>query len=488
MGKVIGRSREREIFRGIINSEKPELVVMYGRRRIGKTFLIDQEVTNNLVFKISGLHHGNQKDQLENFTHQLSRFSKLTEATIPSSWLAAFNSLELYLNSLRKSKKKKVLFFDEFPWMATRKSRFLIAFENFWNTYASQRDDLAIIICGSAASWMIEKVVKNKGGLHNRITQLIRLTPFNLCEVELFLKSRNIKLNRYDIVKLYMVTGGVPFYLNGIKRGRSVPQIIDDLCFHKNGLLHREFDELFSSLFEHEKRHIQIVKSLSNVRKGLTRNDLLDQIEMSSGGGFTRTLNELVESGFITNYHPYNQRSKQTLYRLTDFFTMFYMKYMYKSKSIGPGTWMKKSRGQSYQSWSGFTFETVCLEHIPQIKNGLGLQVIYTEASSWKSKGKKTDGAQIDLLIDRDDNVINICEIKFSKSIFTIDKKYASQLRNKIEVFRSSTKTKKNLYLTIITIMGLQENEYTLELVQNELTIDALFLSIPNQIKGTWVR
>jgi len=473
---LVGRTRERVLLSEATSSDKAELIAIYGRRRIGKTYLIDQVFKDEIVFKISGLHHGNQRDQLENFSIKLSQ---VTKRPIPklTSWLEAFANLELHLSSIRKSKKRKVLFFDEFPWMATRRSRFLTAFENFWNTYASQRKDLLVVICGSAASWMIEKVVKSKGGLHNRVTRKIRMLPFNLYETELLLKAKGVKLGRYDILQLYMVTGGVPFYLNEVRKGRSVAQIIDELCFDKEGLLHGEFDELYSSLFEHEERHIKIVQLLSNTRAGLTRSTLLAVSGLSSGGGFSRTLDELIESGFVTKYLPFEHRSKQTLYRLTDFFTVFYMKYMHNSRSSGGGTWQKKRTQQSYVSWAGFSFESICLEHIQQIKTALGLTVVYTDAASWKSKKTEDQGAQIDLLIDRDDNIINICEMKFANDLYLIDKSYAAQLRNKVSVFQASTKTKKNIHLVMLTTYGLKENEYALELVQNQLLMDDLFVN-----------
>lgn len=479
--KIIGRVQEVEVLKSILSSDRPELVAVYGRRRIGKTYLIERVLGDQMVFSMSGLHGGNQVDQLENFTQCLSQAYESSMALLPpTSWLQAFAMLEAFLDKKRRSKKKKVIFIDEFPWIATRRSKFLMAFENFYNSYVTKRDDIAIVICGSSASWMIEKVVKNKGGLHNRLTKRIRLTPFSLGEVELFLQAQGIKLSRYDIIQLYMVTGGVPFYLKTLQKGQSVTQMIDELCFNPLGILHNEFDELFSSLFEHEERHIHIVTLLSDVRKGLTRKDILSKSNLKSGGGFTRTIDELIESGFVTKYLPYGQQAKQALYRLTDFYSVFYMKFIHRSRSKGPGTWLKKSRGQSWKSWSGFTFESVCIEHLQQIKKALGLSVIYTEESSWVSKrsdNRDQSGTQIDLLIDRDDRIIHVCEIKYAKAPYLIDKAYAAQLRQKLETFKAETKTTKSLYLTMVTTYGIKQNEYALELVQNEVTMDALFAS-----------
>lgn len=470
---LIGRKSEIVILESALQSKKSELIAVYGRRRVGKTFLIREVFKTQIQFELSGLHNRKLSDQLENFSIELS--SKLKNSkniTKPVSWLEAFKLLAEYIDKSR-SKKKKVIFIDEFPWLVTPKSKFLMAFENFWNSYAAKRNDLVVVICGSAASYMVQKIINNKGGLHHRITQTIRLLPFTLHETELFLKSKNIQFSRYDILQLYMAIGGIPYYLEFLRKGESIAQALDRLCFAKDGVLNNEFNLVFSSLFENHERHINIVTSLAAVRKGLTRSDLLQKSKITTGGTFTGTIQDLVESGFVAQFLPFGKTSKDTLYRLTDEYSMFFLKFI-SNRSNGAGTWKKLFNSKSYVAWAGFSFETVCLKHVEQIKTALGISAIYSNNASWIGKDS-TNGAQIDLLIDRDDNIINLCEMKFAHDTFTITKRYAGEIKNKVTTFKLNTKTKKNIFVTLITTYGLKENSYRLELVDNSLEMGCLF-------------
>ena len=477
MQKPTGRPHEIKRLRKLLRSKKPELLVLYGRRRIGKTFLIRSVYRKNILFEFSGLHQANMADQLENYILQFAQdlSTKILENP-PKTWLAAFKHLEQYLET-KKTKAKKVIFFDEFPWIATRRSKFLTAFEHFWNNYASRRNDLIVVICGSSASYMVEKIILNRGGLHNRITEKMRLLPFNLNETAQFLTKRGILYNQYDILQLYMSIGGVPHYLEQVEKGESVAQTIDRLCFTKDGFLVTEFNNIFASLFEHDHLHREIVTLLAKARKGYTRNEIIGTSKhFQSGGTFTKVLNELVESGFVTQYMPYKGTVKQSLYRLTDEYSQFYLKFIHGKKHGGQGTWLNYFTKQSYKSWCGFAFETLCLKHINQLKTALGIQKIYTEQGSWVQKGTDgLQGTQIDLLIDRADRVINLCEIKFSANEFTITKKYAEELQQKMNQFRTNTKTRKNIFLVLITTNGVKQNSYALQLVQSSITADVLF-------------
>lgn len=473
MNKLIGRLEEKEILLDALLSKKAEFIAVYGRRRIGKTFLVRTIYEKHLVFEYTGLNKGNHQDQLNHFSKSLTNITK-KEYNI-SSWFDAFDNLKEYLNLITKN-KKKVVFIDEFPWLDTPRSKFLMAFEAFWNEYASRKNDLIIVICGSAASYMVQKIVMNKGGLHNRLTQKIRLMPFNLKEVKEFLLNNNIKYSDYDILQIYMIMGGIPFYLEKLKKGESVTQSIDRLCFTKDGILRNEFNIVFSSLYSDSEKHTEIIKTLSGVRKGLNRNEISIKSKISTGGALTNTIQELIESGFVTQYLPFGKKSKDMLYRLTDEYTMFYLKFIHNSKAIGIGSWMQFSSNQSYKTWLGFSFEIVCLKHIEQIKKGLGISGVYTEQANWTEKNDK-NGIQIDLLIDRNDNIINICEMKYSLKEFTIDKKYAEEIKNKRNMFIEHTKSKKNINITMLTTYGIKENIYSKELIQNNLKINCLFNS-----------
>lgn len=479
--EIIGRYEEKALLDEITGSYTAELVAVYGRRRIGKTFLLRNYLKPLISFEYSGIHNVTTELQLEKFTNALSQqLNNQTPLPLPADWFAAF---ELMAGLLKKKlRKRTAVFLDEFPWMQTPKSNFLAAFENFWNTYAVNQPRLIVIICGSAAGWMIQNVIRNKGGLHNRITRKIILQPFTLAETELFLHSRKVNLNRYQVIQLYMAFGGIPHYLNEAKPGISAAQIIDKACFTKTGFLYNEFTDLYKSLFDDADRHLKVIRALSAKPAGLTRNQLIKTAKLQSGGSTTSLLEELSSAGFITPYIPHGKKTKDTIYKLTDAFSLFYLKFMEANRTGTKGTWLRLSDTATWKSWSGLAFETTCLKHLPAIKTALGIQGIYTQASIWRSKKNTGGGAQIDLVIDRRDNCINLCEIKFYENNFTIDKKYATSLRQKMQAFKQETKTRKQLFLTFISCMGLSHNENSLGLIDNQLTADDLF--IPFKYEG----
>jgi uncharacterized protein len=473
---LIGRVSEISVLQEALASPEAELIAVYGRRRVGKTYLIRTVYENDIVFEISGLNNLPMSDQLENFSSNLTTaFNLPVEIAIPKNWLQAFRQLRQLLEP-QLSSKKQVVFLDELPWFDTPKSGFLSAFDNFWNSWASKQRSLVVVICGSAASWMIQNIVRNKGGLHNRITRRIRLMPFNLHETELFLQNKYIHLDRYQIIQLFMITGGIPHYLKDIRRGESVVQAVDRLCFTNDGLLIDEFKSLYSALFENADKHISIVRTLAQNHAGLTRGEIIEICALSSGGGLTKLLDELLESGFISEFIPFNKTSKDAIYKLTDEYSLFYLKFIENSKAIGEGAWLDKSTSASWKSWSGLAFENICLKHTPQIKKALDIYGIYSEQSAWRYIAKgDAQGTQIDLLIDRRDNCINLCEIKFSITEFTIDKKYAEELAAKRRIFIAQTGTKKTVFITMLTTFGVNTNAHYLNNVQNQLTMGALF-------------
>ncbi|HEY5465363.1 MAG TPA: ATP-binding protein [Hanamia sp.] len=472
---IVGRVDEKALLQNILKSGEPELIAMYGRRRVGKTFLIRNVFEQQLVFEFSGIHNATLGQQLENFSQIMTAASKSLPLATPASWLQAFKMLERFLSPLIKS-QRTVMFFDEFPWIHTPRSGFMQAFENFWNTWASKQNNLIVVICGSAASWMIQKVINNRGGLHNRVTRKIRLLPFTIEETEVFLRKRKINLDRYQILQLYMVMGGIPHYLKEIRRGESSLQAIDRICFTKDGLLNGEFNNLYQSLFDGAGNHISVIRTLTKKRMGLTRKEIIKICKLTSGGGTTQLLEELSESGFITPYIPFDRTAKDSIYKLMDEYSLFYIKFIENTKSGGKGTWAKFSGLSSWKSWSGIAFESICMKHILQIKKAIGIESVYTETSTWRYRSQKDEqGAQIDLLIDRQDMCINICEIKFSISEYVINKKYAKELESKIKVFRDNTQTRKTLFLTMVTTYGIKNAGNYTGFIQNEITMDQLF-------------
>jgi len=475
--ELLGREEEQKIFKHHLRSSESKLIVIYGRRRVGKTFLIRKYFADKILFEVSGLYQGEMEDQLSHFNNTLAKHGYY-EASVskPSSWMAAFDRLGLFIDSI-KHKRKKVIFIDELPWLDTPRSKFLMAFENFWNSYCSKRRDLIVVICGSAASWMIKKILKNKGGLHNRVSEKINLRPFNLSETERFLRAKGIIWSKYSIVQLYMIFGGVPYYLDAIRKGESLPQVINRVCFIETGLLYNEYDQLYSSLFTNSEQHRQIARTLSKTKKGLTRQKMIQLTGLPSGGTLSKTLEELEKSGFIKREIPYGTNQNNSLYQLIDHFTLFYLQFMsIKGKRI-KDDWTKKINNPSWKSWSGFAFERICFAHTTQIKRALGLQAIESHISTWQQgPNDTTDGAQIDMVIDRADRIANVCEIKFVNAEYTIDKSYAKNLRNKLFAFYDLKSNKRKLlFLTMITTFGVKQNEYAHELVQNEITLSDLF-------------
>lgn len=479
MQTFIGREAEIQVFLEALASPNPELVAVFGRRRVGKTFLIRHVYGQQTVFEFSGIKSTAATRQLERFGLALAKSFGLEQPPkkLPS-WLHAFHQLSELLEKRPPSAQKQVVFLDEFPWMDSPRSGFLAAFDHFWNGWATKQSNLVVVICGSAASWMIQNIVRNKGGLHNRLTRRIRLIPFNLKETEQFLQSQGIVLRRYQILQLFMMTGGIPHYLKEVRRGESIEQTIDRLFFAPDGLLREEFDNLYPALFDQPERHLAVVRALAERPAGLTRNQLIEVCPFDSGGSTTKMLEELLESGFVQQYLPFGKASKDAVFKLCDEYTIFYLRFIENSKATGPGTWMNKSQSPAYRIWCGFAFENICLKHVAQIKHGLGISGVYTEQSVWRSDRKTSDpGAQIDLLLDRADHCINLIEIKFSTSEFVLDKKYAAELETKKQVFADRTGTRKSLFLTLLTCYGVKKNEYFFQTVQRELTMETLFES-----------
>lgn len=472
---MIGRKKELAILKQAYTSLKPELVAVIGRRRVGKTFLIRTFFKDNIVFEMVGLKDGKKEQQLRNFTYSMKEAGSNSLAPFPKDWLEAFHQLKEFLETLGQSKKKPVIFIDELPWVATAKSDFLTGFSYFWNSYASKANIL-VVICGSATAWMIKKIINNKGGLHNRVTRKILLQPFSLTETESYFASRNLVFNRYQIIQFYLTMGGIPHYLDQVERGKSAIQNIEDICFHPQGMLRTEFDNLYSSLFQNPQRYEIIVQVLASKWKGLSRKEILTATRLKDGGGITTMLKELEQSGFITSYISFEKKKKDILYRLTDNYSLFYLKYIKHLSANEQISWQSLSQTPTWASWSGYAFENICLQHIDKIKAALGIAGVHTRQASFQVQATDDqEGAQIDLLIDRQDNTVSLCEIKYYKEELVLDKTEAANLRRKRRVFKTATKTKKQVFICLITTYGLIANKHSADLVDNILDMDDLF-------------
>jgi len=474
--KLVGRQEEIQTLKDLYQNKRSEFVALYGRRRVGKTFLVKELFKDKFTFQITGLSRPDFQLQLNNFYATLGRFDKtIREESKPTTWFDAFQMLIDYLE--KDTSDRKVVFIDELPWLDTPKSDFVSSLEHFWNAWAYYSDYVFLVVCGSATSWMINELINNHGGLHNRVTKRIHLQPFTLHETEVFLKGKGCVYDRYQIVQLYMAVGGIPFYLEQVEASKSVSQNIDALFFSTEGTLRTEFNNLYRSLFKKHERHISIIEALATKAQGLDRKALVKSSGLSSGGTLSKILTELEECGFIKKYFPFGKTARNSLFQLTDPYSLFYLKFVKNSKASGTGAWLAQIDQPKWRAWSGYAFEYVCFYHIDLIKKSLGISGVYSEVSAWRSS-TSSKGAQIDLLIDRRDRVINVCEIKFSEATFVITKSYADNLRNKIATFRQETGSKKSLFLTFITTFGLTQNKYAMSLVQNSLTMDDLFETI----------
>ncbi len=473
---IIGRTQEKARLDKIMSSPQSEFLALYGRRRVGKTFLIRQHLKGNIVFDVSGSKEGSKSRQISNFFDEyLIRTQAQLETKMPADWHECFKYLAHYLAQLPPTGTKHVVFLDEMPWMDTPRSGFVSALEFFWNQYLSRMDHVVLIACGSASSWIRKNLIHARGGLYNRVTQRIKLMPFNLCETELFLQSMGLQLPKYQILELYMAMGGIPFYLKEIEKGKSVPQLINEICFSKLGLLSAEYKQLYFSLFKNAELHISIIEALAKRPQGLTRTDLSKATNMNESQ-LSRTLEELEECDFICRYPPFLNLKKEGIFKLTDFYSLFYLKFIQPNQGAAKQVWEQLSKTASYTTWSGYAFENICLQHIDQIKAAMGISGVFTQQSSWKFKGNDVlPGSQVDMVIDRADQIIHLCEAKFTKDHYAITQEYADKLRLRKSIFKQATKTKKAIFTTLLTTYPAIKNKYYLEEVENEIPMEKLF-------------
>jgi len=470
---IIGREAEKNLLMQCLETNKSEFVAVYGRRRVGKTFLIKETFDNQLFFYATGIleEKSTMAMQLDSFNDEIADQGG-EELPRANNWHQAFRNLNTLLEIAAPS-KKKIIFLDEVPWMATRNSGFLTALDYFWNRWASSRKDVLLIICGSATSWIIENIINNRGGLHNRLTRQILLAPFTLCECESFFNNGSFTMTRYQMAEAYMVFGGIPYYLSLLNPELDLNQMIDDVYFRQGAPLQSEFKNLFKSLFQNPGSHLAIVEALAHKAKGLTRDEIIKATKLPNGGGITDVLEELEQCGFIRKYLAYGKKNKGRLYQLIDPFVLFHLKFSEKQERYSENHWQQFSDTPGHNNWSGYAFEQLCLLHVEQIKRKLGISGVLTEVSSWRSESYEP-GAQIDLVIDRADNVINLCEAKYARGEYVISKDGYRNLHNKMAAFSVETKTRKALRITLITTFGVKQNTYSGEFT-SQVILDDLF-------------
>jgi len=477
-----GREREKKQLQELYDSGKAEFMAIYGRRRVGKTFLVSEFFKDKgIYFEITGSKKAPKSEQISNFYREFTAlFPEENRGEKPKDWGDALNRLQLALQKLPET-QKIVLFFDELPWLAAPRSGFLPALDYFWNRHISRMNNVKLIVCGSAASWMIRHVVDDKGGLYGRLSAQMRLEPFTLSEVEHLLLARGVKLDRKQLITLYMAIGGIPKYLNFVKPGLSAVQMINEFCFKPQGFLFQEFPKLFKSLFDDAHKHVKIVKILAENRYGLSQIEIFEKAELPTGGHSSSLLEELEESGFIMSIPAYGKQVKQRRWRLIDEYSYFYLTWIEGIRSsilqrTDSDYWLKCQASQSWLTWAGYAFENVCLKYVGKIKEALGISGVSSVDVQWSFRGdKNADGAQIDLLIDRADNCINLCEMRFSNDMYVLTKKDQEALERKERVFRRETQTHKTIFVTMITPYGVVENEQYSGTVQKQVSMNAFF-------------
>ena len=481
MARIIGRNKEIKELHTLYKSNQAHLVAIYGRRRVGKTFLVDQALNGKITFRHAGLSPVDEEgkknlmpEQLKHFYHSLL-LQGMPKSHIPTSWLEAFFMLSMHLQN-NDTGRRQVVFLDELPWLDTPRSGFLTAFEGFWNTWACHRDNVMVIVCGSANSWILDKLINNHGGLYGRTTHIIKLSPFTLNECEQFFKSKNIPISRYDIVQSYMIFGGVPYYLNYFEPQLSLPQNVDRLMFANDGKLKDEYDRLFASVFSSPEDMKAIVECIGRRHSGYMRKEISSFTGIEDSGNLSDKLKALVASNFIIEYAPFGDSVRNTRYKLVDPFCRFYQTYIKGRHNLPEDFWTQNIDSQAMISWRGIAFEEVCLNHIPQIKKGLGIAGVSTEQSSWIQRGDdNNEGSQIDLIIKRKDNIYNLCEIKFYSENFTVDKSYHAKLAHRKNLVLEHIPRKAAIHSTLITTYGLTHNEYSSDFI-SVVTLGDLFM------------
>lgn len=475
---MVGRIQEIKELNRLYSGNKAELVAVYGRIRVGKTYLVDETFGDKITFRHAGLSPADEDAkgllnlQLKHFYNSLE-LQGMEKCDKPNNWLDAFLLLEKFLQS-KDDGNRQLVFLDELPWMDTPRSGFIRAFEAFWNTWGCHRKNLMVVVCGSANSWIQDKLLNNHGGLYNRVTYEIKLSPFNLKECEDFYKSNGVILSRYDIAQSYMVLGGIPYYMGYVNPGLSLAQNIDNMFFKKNAVFKDEYNRLFASVFVNPEAVKSIVQLLYTRNAGFTRKEIIEKLGIKDGGRLSSNLNALISSDFIIKYVPFGHGKREEHYKLTDPFCMFYLHFIWNRKKLSEKFWQQNVTSSFVSIWWGFAFENVCFNHIEQIKRSLGISGVITDASAWSKKDDDADGTQIDLLISRNDNVINMCEIKYYNGEFKVNKDYYLKLLNRQAILAENVSTRIAIHSTLITTFGLTTNEYS-GAFTNVIVLDDLF-------------
>ena len=474
MPAIIGRNQEIAVLRAAAEKEESQLIAVYGRRRVGKTYLIRETFRNSFTFQHAGIYQGTREEQLTAFSNAMKDAGLPAETPVPENWIDAFQQLKDVIRG--SSQRKKIVFIDELSWMDTPRSDLMRALEHFWNAWASARDDVLMILCSSATSWMMNKVIHNKGGLYNRLKVQIYLRPLSLSWCRDYANAMQLGFADAQILELYMVLGGIPFYWSLLEKGLSVAQNVDHLFFEEDAPLRREFDYLFAAIFRYPEEYLRIVEALSRKKTGLTREEILKATGIAGSGLFSTRLKELESCGFLREYHGFGKKKKESLYQLIDPYVLFYYHFQAKNPT-DPHFWTHQLNTPAINTWRGLAFEEVCLLHVEELKRKLGITGVLTDVASFICRENEEEGihgSQIDLVIQRADHVVNLFEMKYTDGLFTISKTMDMDLRRKTSDFQVATKCRDAIHWTVVTPYGLTRNAYAGN-IQTEITCEDLF-------------
>lgn len=478
MNTIIGRDKEKAELMRLYNKSQAQLVAVYGRRRVGKTYLVRELFNEQLAFYHTGVSPSEFSEssllelQLMAFHSSLARYGEKGQAC-PQNWMEAFDRLSTLLEQEDKE-KRLVVFIDEMPWMDTPRSGFITAFEHFWNGWGAGRDNLMLIVCGSATSWIQDNLINSYGGLYDRVNAEIQLSPFSLQETEQLLRSQDVMLTRYDILQLYMALGGIPMYLNYVEPGLSLAQNIDLLFFNKKAKLKDEFERLFNSIFRSPEPYKAIIRLLSNRQSGYSRDEICQSTNITSGKYLSEMLRALEASDFIEYYQPFEENKRNKKYRLIDPFCLFYLDQV-EGRNRKANFWRDNENRPALNTWRGRAFENACLLHVEQIKQAMGVSGVASDNSSWTLRGMDdVQGMQIDLIINRADRVVNLCEMKYVSTEFEVKSDYEMKLRERIQWVVSHVSRRHNVQMTLVTTFGLKFGLHS-GIFQRVVTLDDLF-------------
>ena len=469
---MVGRQKEQRVLRSLLDSDESVFAAVYGRRRIGKTYLVRKTFGDQFAFAHSGMSSGKMADQLESFRNSLVAYGHVS-CPVLGGWISAFEELKMLLSS--RPTGKKIVFIDELPWLDTPKSRFIPAFEHFWNSWAAWRDDIVLIVCGSATSWLLNRFINSRGGLYNRVSHRIRLEPFTLLECEQYAQARQLALDRSQIAEFYMAFGGVAFYWSLLEKGMSVVQNIDRLFFSEGAPLRDEYRELYRSLFRVPGPYERIVTALGTRKSGMCRAEIAHVAGLKDNGALTKYLEELQQCGFVRRYAAFGKIGKDAHFQLLDNFTLFHQSFISGTGRRRVHSWSQMVDSHIHSTWKGLAFERLCLEHVQQMKKALGIGGVVTEECSWRGVGLDGQGVQIDLLLDRADRVINLCEMKCSEGVYALTSEDMDALKRRKDAVKLVSGNSKSIYLTLVTMHGLVHNSHWNE-IQNEIQLDDLFV------------